>query len=252
MKAMSKFWMALVVGIALGVTFLGTTPAKAGPLTVDTMTWANFSSSYLGSLFAPAVTDYFDFEPENDPTKYPYPPVPYDGEIISTVYLGKPGSNAEGLYVYLYQLKIYPSSSASFISGIAFNLLTPTPPALVDGKHVINVGDPGILFGPANTMSKVGSADWGLNLPPTTSQISFDLDPKLYKDEVEPLDDQISYMWAFFHPLPPTLIGSNPKDGGGDRRNPLVYTPSPEPSTFILLGFGLLGLFGSWRRVKKV
>jgi len=247
MKAMSKFWMALVVGVAVGVTFLGTTPAKAGPLTVDTMTWASFSSSYLGSLFAPAVTDYFDFAPENDPTKPPFPPVPYDGEVISAVYLGKPGSPADGLYVYLYQLKIYPTSSAAFISGIAFDLLTPIPPAQVDGKHVINVYDPPILFGTANTSSKVGFADWGLNFPPVTSQISFDLNPdKLYKDSV----DQISYMWAFFHPLPPTLIESNPKDGGGDKRNPLVYTPSPEPSTFILLGFGLLGLFGSWRRRK--
>jgi hypothetical protein len=239
MKAMSKFWTALVVGVAVGVTFLGTTPAKAGPLTVATMDWTSFSS-YLGSLFAPAVTDYFDFDPANNP------PFPYDGEVISTVYSGKPGSPADGLYVYLYQLKIYPTSSAGFISGIAFNLLTPVPPAQVDGKHVINVGDPPILFGSANTLSKVGSADWSLNFPPDTSQISFNLNPALYKDS----DDQISYMWAFFHPLPPTLIGSNPKDGGGDLRNPLVYTPSPEPSTFILLGFGLLGLFGSWRRRK--
>jgi len=238
MKAMSKFWTALVVGVAVGVTFLGTTPAKAGPLTVATMDWASFSGSYLGSLFAPAVTDYFDFAPQN---------VPADGEVISAVYSGKPGSPADGLYVYLYQLKIYPTSSAGFISGIAFNLLTPIPPALVDGKHVINVSDPPILFGPANTSSKVGSADWSPNLlPPDTSQISFDLNPKLYKDS----DDQISYMWAFFHPLPPTLIGANPKDGGADLLNPLVYTPSPEPSTFILLGFGLLGLFSSWRRRK--
>jgi hypothetical protein len=250
MKAMSKFWTALVVGVAVGVTFLWTTPAKAGPLTVDIMDWSSFSSNYLGSLFAPAVTDYFDFAPANDPTQSPYPPVPYDGEVISTVYLGKPGSSAEGLYVYLYQLKIYPSSSASFISGIAFDLLTPIPPALVDGKHVINIGDAPILFGSANTSSKVGSADWGLNFPPTTSQISFDLNPKLYKDDTPPYEDMISYVWAFFHPLPPTLISSNPKDGGSDLRNPLVYTPSPEPSTFLLLGFGLLGLVGSCRRKK--
>lgn len=247
MKSMSRIWTVFVVGVALGVTLSWVTPVKAGPLSITEFSWADFSDIYLGAPVpdAPPFIDYFDFAPATEG---------FDGEVISAVFYGK--GPASGLYVYLYQLKIYPTSSSGFISGIAFDFLTTIPPAKVNNVEVFTISDPDILFGKANPNSKPSAVVWSLSTP-TTSQLSTNLllwrddqdttqDPP--DDEDPPFEEQVSYLWGFFHPLPPTKIGANPKDGGGDLRNPLVYTPSPEPSVIVLMSLGMLGLLGIKRR----
>jgi hypothetical protein len=247
MKAMSKFWTALVVGVAVIAV---STHSWAGPLTINTTTWATLSGLIgPGVPTAPPLVDYFDF----------FPATPgFDGEIASAVFYG--AGAASGLYVYAYQLKLYSTSSAGYLSGISFDLLTPIAPVLVGGAHVYQVPDPAILLGPANPNTHLTAASWALNLPPTTSQVSFTT--AIYRDDQDlgahdppgdvdpPYEDITSYLWVFFHPLPPTTIAANMKDGGPDLRNPLVYTPSPEPSAIVLFGFGIMGLVGIWRRRK--
>jgi len=247
MKAMSKFWTALVVGVAVMAV---STHSWAGPLTINTTTWSTLSGLIgPGVPTAPPLVDFFDF----------FPATPgFDGEIASAVFYG--AGAASGLYVYAYQLKLYSTSSAGHLSGFSFDLLTPIAPVLVGGAHVYQVPDPGILLGPANPNTNLTAASWALNLPPTTSQVSFTT--AIYRDDQDegfhdplgdvdpPYEDITSYLWVFFHPLPPTTIAVNMKDGGPDLRNPLVYTPSPEPSAIVLFGFGIMGLVGIWRRRK--
>jgi hypothetical protein len=226
------------------------THSWAAPLTINTTTWATLSGLIgPGVPTAPLLVDYFDF----------YPATPgFDGEIASAVFFG--AGAASGLYVYAYQLKLYSTSSAGHLSGVSFDLLTPIAPVLVGGAHVYQVPDPAILLGPANPNTHLTVASWTLNLPPTTSQVSFttsidrddqDLDAHDPSGDVDPpYEDITSYLWVFFHPLPPTTIAVNMKDGGPDLRAPLVYTPSPEPSAIVLFGFGIMGLVGIWRRRK--
>jgi hypothetical protein len=226
------------------------THSWAGPLTINTTTWATLSGLIGGGVpTAPTLVDYFDFYPETPG---------FDGEIASAVFFG--AGAASGLYVYAYQLKLYSTSSAGHLSGFSFDLLTPIAPVLVGGAHVYQVPDPAILLGPANPNTHLTAASWALNLPPTTSQVSFTT--SIYRDDQDggvhdplgdsdpPHEDITSYLWVFFHPLPPTTIAANMKDGGPDLRNPLVYTPSPEPSAIVLFGFGIMGLVGIWRRRK--
>jgi hypothetical protein len=247
MKAMSKFWTALVVGVAVMAV---STHSWAGPLTINTTTWATLSGLIGGGVpTAPTLVDYFDFDPETPG---------FDGEIASAVFFG--AGAASGLYVYAYQLKFYSTSSAGHLSGVSFNLLTPIAPVPVGDAHVYQVPDPMILLGSANPNTHLTAASWTLNLPPTTSQVSFttaidrdDQDLGAHDppgDDDPPYEDITSYLWVFFHPLPPTTIAVNMKDGGSDLRNPLVYTPSPEPSAIVLFGFGIMGLVGIWRRRK--
>jgi hypothetical protein len=251
MKAMSKFWTALVVGVAVMAV---STHSWAGPLTINTTTWATLSGLIgPGVPTAPPLVDYFDFSPATPG---------FDGEIASAVFYG--AGAASGLYVYAYQLKLYSTSSAGHLSGVSFDLLTPIAPVPVGGFEVYQVPDPAILLGPADPNTgllpyPIG-ATWALNEPPTTSQVSFIT--SIFRDNQDsgahdplgdvdpPHEDITSYLWVFFHPLPPTTIAVNMKDGGPDLRTPLVYTPSPEPSAIVLFGFGIMGLVGIWRRRK--
>ena len=248
MKSMSRIWMALVVGVSLGLTLMWVSPVKAGPLTITTTDWKTFSA-YLGDPVADPLLDYFDFY-SSDETM---PSV--DGEVISAVYHGK--GAATGLYVYLYQLKLYSTSSAGYMSGIAFNFGTPVPPAVVDRYHVYTIPDAPILFGAASPNTNLSDAVWTRTI--TTSQVSFNL--ALYRDDNDsgrhdptddtdpPYEDVVSYVWAFFHQNPPQTIEANLKDGGPDLLKPKVYTPSPEPSAILLLSLGLLGLAKFRRRM---
>ena len=244
MKAMSKFWTALVVGVAVMAVSI---PSWAGPLNINTTNWATLSGLIGGGVpDAPPLVDYFDF----------YPATPgFDGEIASAVFYG--AGAASGLYVYAYQLKLYSTSSAGYLSGVSFDLLTPIAPVPVGGFHVYQVPDPAILLGSAAPNTGLSSATWALSTL-DRSQVSFNL--SIFRDDQDegahdpagdsdlPYEDIVSYLWVFFHPLPPTTISANMKDGGPDLRNPLVYTPSPEPSAIVLFGFGIMGLMGIWRR----
>jgi len=254
MRRMSKVWWALVVSASLGLSAFWSTPAKAGPLTIVTENWATFSGK-LGVLVTPLplpnpFLDYFDFAPKTED---------YDGAIISAVYHGT-GPWA-GQYVYLYQLKFFAGSSSGHLQGFAQKLFSPIPPL---GDTVYQIPDPSILFGPAHPNTGLTGAVY-TNPSPVTGAISWNFD--IYRDDQDsgahdPPGDQdppvggtyediVSYLVAFVHPNPPVKVGVNMKDAGTDLRNPLVYTPSPEPSAFALLCLGMVGVAGFRRYYRK-
>jgi carbohydrate-binding DOMON domain-containing protein len=53
-----------------------------------------------------------------------------------------------------------------------------------------------------------------------------------------------------FSPLPPTIDKSNMLDTG-DEAPADVLVPSPEPSTMVLFGLGLMGIVGTVLRRRK-
>ncbi|MCX7642591.1 MAG: PEP-CTERM sorting domain-containing protein [Armatimonadetes bacterium] len=230
MGNISRIWLVLVISVSLGLTSLWVAPAKAAPLT--TVDYATFSG-WLGPVVAPPLTSVFDFEPSGG--LYPGP----DGEVVSVVYSGiGPVAN---LYVYVYQIKHYssPPSSERKVDGISFDLFGPWA---VPG--VLNPGT--VAFQVAGTGDKsLSDATITPGLPGIPPSISFSLLPP---DFLPP--GKTTWLFGFFSPMPPTTTIADVKDTGRTLLSPQVYTPTPEPSTFVLLGMGLLG--GIWwrRRLK--
>jgi len=237
MKAMSKFWTALVVGVAVMAV---STHSWAGPLT--TVTFSTFQS-WLGAPAAPPITYTFDF--------HPTPPGP-DGSVSSAVFHGV--GAVSGLYVYVYQIANFPTGSEGKIEGMSFDLLGPwAVPGVLDPGTVafqVNPNDgfppdpdypppPGYTFGPSLSDATITPGPPGL--PPS---ISFTI-PSPFLQQ-----GQVTWIFGFFSPVPPTTTVADVRNTGNTLTSPLVYTPSPEPSVGIMFGLGLLGIpiFGALRR----
>lgn len=77
-------------------------------------------------------------------------------------------------------------------------------------------------------------------MSPTT--VTFYMFPPLFRD-------QTSLLFGFFSPVPPTMVKANVLNTGRELRSPFVYTPSPEPSAFVLLELGALGVLWGRRRL---
>jgi hypothetical protein len=242
MKAMSKFWTALVVGVAVMAV---STHSWAAPLTE--VTYSTFTS-WLGAQVAPDLTSAFDFEPTD--SKYPGP----DGQVTSVVFAGS--GPVSGLYVYVYQITHFPSptSSETKIEGMSFDLLGPwaVPGVLDPGTVAFQVNpndgippDPdyppplGYTFGPSLFDATITPGPPGV--PPS---ISFTIPSPFLKPH------QVTWIFGFFSPVPPTTTVADVRNTGNTLTSPLVYTPSPEPSVGIMFGLGLLGIpiFGALRR----
>ena len=169
------------------------------------------------------------------------------GTVYSQVFKGK--GDAAGLYVYVYQIehkpipgKEPPSERQFPFGAISFETMTNIPPttvgnityfAITSGSPTIGFSDLGVRGPSSATFKPLG----------TIGQVKFIFDPELDYNT-------ISYIFGFFQPLPPTKVTANLVDSVTEQLNPLVYTPSPEPSSIALLGLGLLGIFLP-RRFKK-
>jgi hypothetical protein len=220
MKAMSKFWTALVVGVAVMAV---STHSWAVPLSNTDISWAQFTS--LADISSPVDIPFpdifvFKFGPQ--------------GEIMSGVFPGK--GNAAGLYVYIYQIKVY-STPPGKVDELSIPLLGPGPTTVsVSGvgnvsSFYIGSGVPsGFFYGQGD---KAPTSSTFTPLPPV---ISF-----VWGDPNQIFQGEASYIVGFFSPAPPTTTLANLSDGGSLDDHPLVYTPSPEPSISLLLGVGLLG-----------
>jgi hypothetical protein len=221
MKAMSKFWTALVVGVAVMAV---TIPSWAGPLT--TITPAQFAAWTAGGVAAPPKVSTFDFSPLGT-----------DGDVASVVFFG--ADEATGLFVYVYQITHYAGSSELNINGMSFDLLGP----VILNPSLINPALP-----PTFAFQVSGTGDVALNdattyplASPSPGSVSFTI-PTLPPGKN-------TLLFGFFSPVPPTTVVADLRDT--DRHtSPLVYTPSPEPSVGIMFGLGLLGIpiFGALRR----
>ncbi len=240
MRNVLRVWTFLVVGASLGMTFLWVTPANAIPLSNTQISWGTFTSFADISLpVVPPLIDYFDFFPQTPGS---------DGEIYSAVFQGH--GAAAGKFVYVYQVYHYSTSSAANFSGIAFQAFTTVVPVNVPGVgtsfYIAPVpGDP--ITPPIGTTAnswgnyKPSEVDWSSNPPGSDISVSYIGANRIPRDGV-------SYFFGFVHSPPPKKVESNPIDAGPDLLKPFVYTPSPEPSAFILLSAGLLGLMAIRRR----
>lgn len=241
MRNMSRIWMTLVASVSLGMTLLIVNPVRAASLSNTKIDWHTFLrfSTLISPPDAPPFIDYFDFKP----------PSAGDGEIYSAVFLGT--GPAAGQYVYVYQVYHYGTSDTSYFTGFAFKALTTLTPTNIPGIGTSfyiepdedDPATPPIGGTSANAWGnyKPSEVDYTPNPPFSDITVSYVLRDKIPKNGV-------SYIFGFVHPLPPTKVPSNPKDTTEDILNPLVYTPSPEPSAFILVSAGLLGLWGIRRR----
>ena len=237
MKAMSKFWTALVVGVAV---MAAATQSWAGPLTK--VSYSTFSS-WLGATAAPPITYIFDFADDPGP----------DGDVSSVVFHG--AGDVSGLYVYVYQIRNFTGGSEGKIVGMSLDLLGPwSVPGVLDPGTVafqVNPNDkippdpdysppPDYTFGPSLSNAAITPGPPGR--PPSISFIISD-EPFLQRG-------QVTWLFGFFSPVPPTTTTADVLNTGSTETSPLVYTPSPEPSVGVMFGLGLLGLpiFGVLRR----
>jgi hypothetical protein len=224
-----------------GLVCLWSNSARSAPVTgID---WSTFTG--LADLSSPVVDPLFDVYRFGGA----WVDGAFHGTIYSQVFQGK--GAAAGLYVYVYQIEhvpgpTQPPSAQQYPFGtVSFPTFTNIPPSTVNSIQffAITSGDPTIGF---STLGVRGPhPDEGGDFTPLgdMGQISFTFAPKLAFNTT-------SYIFGFFHPLPPTTVIANLVDSVLEQLNPLVYTPSPEPSSIALLGLGLLGVFLP-RRFKK-
>ena len=235
MKAMSKL---VVTMLLLGLVCLWSSSARSDTLT--SISWSDFLG--LADITSPKADPLFDV--------YRFGDAWVEGAIHGTVYSQVfPGiGTAEGLYVYVYQInhKPLPEEPPPYkqypFGTISFRTLTNIPPQTVGTVEyfVIDSGNPTIGF---SELGVRGPTSDQFNPLGPIGQVSFTFSPKLDYNTT-------SYIFGFFHPLPPTTVIANLVDSEPEKLNPLVYTPSPEPSSIALLGLGLLGIFLP-RRFKK-
>jgi hypothetical protein len=234
MKAMSKFWTALVIGVAVMAV---TIPSWAGPLTTVSQTtfesWIDSDPVAPGLQVVevgPLIAPIFDFYPLT---------VGGDGAVTTVVYQGF--GDAAGLYVYVYQIAHFSGSSENKIQGMTLDILGPviTNPSSVDPDL-----PPTFAFQVENTGTKsLGDGSLFPGNPPSGS-FFLPLGNPLYPGET-------TWIFGFFSPVLPTKVEASVINTVRNFEvTPKIYTPSPEPSMGIMFGLGLLGipLFGVLRR----
>jgi hypothetical protein len=215
MKAMSKFWMALVVGVAVMAI---TVPSWAGPVPVVP---SSDAQGWIGSLSATLTSTF-------------------TGGIVTSWVFNAAGAAAirEHGFVYVYQVKnTFSKKVDPNIDNISFDLLGPivTNPNLPYDKNKETLTTFAFQF---RELTMTITGDNPLTEATLASPVTFSFDRG--KPGLEP--GQTSMLFAFFSPAPPTTIDATIKFTNGSQATARVLTPSPEASVGVMFGLGLLGL----------
>jgi len=232
--------MALVVGVAV---MAAVTQSWAVPLSNTSIDWSTFMDLVADAdnngvpdydPLYPPETVFFDFSGTNFP----------DGEVFTAVYPG--AGAATDKWIYVYQVRLYGSSDVPAVNGMSWRWIEDPTIAGVTIAGVgeitsfkITSGDPTIGFGLGT--EDITDADWHPHPVNPTADFDFVLDLNQNKTT--------TYIFGLFSTLPPTKVDATIRDSVFQGTRPLIYTPSPEPSAFLLLGLGLMGVI--WRRRRS-
>jgi hypothetical protein len=218
MKAMSKFWMALVVGVAV---IAARSPSWADPVSVPVVPSSD-AQGWIGSLSATLTSTFTG------------------GIVTSWVFnaAGDAAIHGHG-FVYVYQVKnTFTKKNDPTIDNISFDLLGPivTNPNLPYDKTTLTTF--AFQFGELKIGEVTITGDNTLTYATLASPVTFSFDKG--KPGLEP--GQTSMLFAFFSPAPPTTIDATINFTKGSPATARVLTPSPEASVGVMFGLGLLGL----------
>jgi hypothetical protein len=220
MKAMSKFWMALVVGVAV---IAARSPSWADPVSVPVVPSSD-AQGWIGSLSATLTSTF-------------------TGGIVTSWVFNAAGAAAGFRFVYVYQVKnTFTKKDDPNIDNISFDLLGPivTNPNLPYDKNKKTLTTFAFQF---KELTETITGDKTLTEATLASPVTFHFD----KGEPGLEPRQTSMLFAFFSPAPPTTIDATinfvDKDGNSQGfTTARVLTPSPEASVGVMFGLGLLGL----------
>jgi hypothetical protein len=167
--------------------------------------------------------------------------------VFSAVYEGI--GPAAGKFVYVYQIKVAANPA---IKGISIPFIT--FPETVSGmtSFYISSGQPvSVGFG-QGTVSPTGFGlpGFGAVYDPGQKSLTFNYTNSGGAATLRPPYPVVSMLVGVFSPLPPTIDKSNMLDTG-DEAPADVLVPSPEPSTMVLFGLGLMGIVGTVLRRRK-
>jgi len=224
--------MALVVGVAV---MTAATQSWAVPLSNTSISWSTFMS-WVADANNDGVPDYdplyppetvfFDFSG----TIFP------DGKVFTAVYPG--AGAAAGKWIYVYQVQLLTPSDVPAVNGMSWRWIENPTIAGVGGitSFKITSGDPEIGFGLGT--KDITDADWYPDPVNPTADFDFEVER-----------GETTYIFGLFSTLPPTKVDATIRDSVSQGTRPLIYTPTPEPSAFLLLGLGLMGVI--WRRRRS-
>ena len=245
MKAISKFWMALVVGVAMGVSLFWATPAKADLLSNTAISWSGTTGldfdEFAGSLVDLLFSDYN------------FGGGPTEGVVFSAVYEGI--GSAAGLYVYVYQIKVNANPA---IKGISIPFITyPVEVAGMTSFYISSDQPDTVGFGQGTVPPTTFGQTYFPGPPVALSGAVYDPSQKTLTFNYTDSDGNatltpslVSMLVGVFSPLPPTIDDSNMLDTGEEVPAD-VLVPTPEPSTMVLFGLGLMGIVGTMLRRRK-